>query len=154
MSRFYRAPSHIDGDRDAAAYLAELADQFARMQPTDGEWDHLWPEFARQWEKGFWPTLSEFPRRLTAFRAKTSSLAKAGNRVDRRAEAGRPSPPYNHGEFMAACSRASYQASSPDPRERYWGGLLMKLGKGLIATRDDDDRARDPKRRAYEEGRA
>ena len=47
MSRFYRAPSHIDGDVDAAAYLAELAAQFARMQPTDGEWDHVWPEFAR-----------------------------------------------------------------------------------------------------------
>lgn len=152
MRRFYRAPSHIDGDQDAAAYLAELGAQFARMQPTEGEWDHVWPEFARQWEKAFWPTLSEFPRRLAAFRAKTATLARAGDRVNRRAERGPPSPPYHHGRFMAACDEASFQASSPDPGERYWGRLLLNLGRKLIETRDDDDRARDPKRRAFEEG--
>lgn len=146
----YRRPSQIATDELGIAYLSDLAATFVAMNPTDFEWEHVKGEFMRSWAKPHWPLASEFPRRLGAFRARQADQARAADYVTKRAEADARAVPYHHGEYLAACNRSSFMATSPDPKEARWGKLLCDLARILTETRDDNDLPRDPRRRRME----
>ena len=146
----FRRPSHLSTDAVGLAHLAELARAFCDMNPTAFEWEHVKAEFLRSWSKPTWPLPSEFPKRLGAFRQRQAEVSRAADYINRQVEAGARATPYHHGEYLAACDRASFMATSPDKGEARWGRLLCDLAKILNETRDDHDQPRSARRRAME----
>lgn len=138
-------PSRIETPKQAQAYLSALAEAFVQMRPTDGEWEHIWAEFLRTWDKAYWPLPSELPRRLSAFRVQCASVAKAAGLVEHApAASGRQEPAYHHGEFMAALATARRNAAEKRPGWEAFDRAILRMGEALLRNRDDHDRPRYP----------
>lgn len=144
LTVMFSPPSRIETPKQAQSYLAALAESFLQMRPTDGEWEHIWGEFIRTWDKVSWPLPSELPRRLTAFRVRQASVKKAAGDIPHEPGVAREIEhrPYNHGEFMAAVRRAREMAASDDPFTAALGRSLSRCADGLLRNRDDQDRPR------------
>lgn len=151
LTVFYRPPDHVnDTKHHAQSYLNELVEALIDMHPSVDEWDFLWRDFRKQWDRRYWPTFGEFPRRLGELRAKTAANRKAAGLTDparsdhrkREIEA----KPYRDGEFLAAYSDAMERSMSDDLGEAGLNAALVRMGNAMIERYDDYDRPRDPNR--------
>lgn len=149
LTVFYRPPDHVnDTKQHAQAYLNELVDALIDMHPTVDEWDYLWRDFRKSWDRRYWPTFGEFPRRLGELRARTAASRKAAGLTDPARSEHRPRQierrPYLDGEFQAALAEAMERSTSADPAEATLNAALTRMGMAMVERFDDHDRPRNP----------
>lgn len=145
----YRRPDHLATTVAEMVYLGELCDTLIRMHPTPDEFDHVWNEFKREWQRRYWPPFGELPGRLTKLRQRQAEQQRQAEAV--KPEGGtyssrhrKPERRYDHGAFMSTYGDLLEQSESENPAEAKWAQLFLAMGNALMERYDDNDQPRRP----------
>ncbi|MGI9408482.1 MAG: hypothetical protein ACR2OV_00310, partial [Hyphomicrobiaceae bacterium] len=122
----YRAPDHVENERQGALYQNEIIDALAEMWPAESELDAIWKEFRRSYTLRTWPTPNVLCEILRKHRAAQPTVHK-------------PLPPPDPQKPMTPRDRADVRAAMSQIPDGPLKAKLTCMGEMLL-ERDDAQR--------------